>query len=92
MDARFVEGFFVMPDTVVGMIQGGFQALELKRADLITRRDLDRLEGVPTWRKIDALKLQTRHAPPPTCLYQIFRCAAFQCFSRLAISAGLKWQ
>ncbi len=21
-----------------------------------------------------------------------FRCAAFQCFSRLAISAGLKWQ
>ena len=92
MDARRVEGLLVVRDIAVGMTERRLQPLELKRANLIARSDLDRLEGLPARRKIGALELQMRHSSPLECLFQIFRCAAFQCFSRFAMSAGLKWQ
>ncbi len=85
MHTGFVERRAIMRHVFISVLERPFQTPELQRSDLVARGDLDRVERAALRRQIGGGRLGRVSR-------QIFRCAAFQCFSRLAISAGLKWQ
>src|SRR5262249_31011460 len=93
MNTGLVERLLVVRDIVVSTAERPFQALQLESRDLVTRSCFDRIKAFARRHQVDAFELQTRHSNSYiTACDQIFRFAAFQCFSKLAIRAGLKWQ